>query len=315
MARAQSWRELTIGITGFAVLAGVALWVLLFARVGALHGDTDSIFVLTDDAPGVLNGTEVWLAGRKIGQVRDIHFRPVSTDTLRRLAIHTDILSDQLHYIRRDAYADIRPGGNLIGSPVVWISAGTLSAAPLKNGDSLVTKSTGAMKPVGDKIEALGTRVTLLADSGAKVVGMLNSQIGTLGRLLNNGLPRVARAAGQIASLKRKATAGNGSIALAMNGDVRARFGRIMSTKDSIRALLSSGNGNVARVRNDSTLMRTTSHLRGELDSLMAFTSSSGTIAKARSDTALTAEMTKARAELSAIIADLKKHPGKYVHF
>src|SRR3954452_17352645 len=89
MHRTLEWRDLRVGLTAAAALTGIVLFVLLFARVGAMHGKIASIYVLTDDAPGVLSGTEVWLAGTKIGQVKDVHFRPVRTDTLQRLAIHT----------------------------------------------------------------------------------------------------------------------------------------------------------------------------------------------------------------------------------
>jgi phospholipid/cholesterol/gamma-HCH transport system substrate-binding protein len=315
MHRHVAWRDLRVGVISLSVIMAIVLFVLLFARVGAMHGDISSIYVLTDDAPGVLSGTDVWLAGKKIGQVKDIHFRPITTDTLQRLAIHARIYTDQLHYIRKDAYADIRPGGSLVGAPVVWISSGTSGAIAVKNGDTLITKSTGAMKPVGDKMEALGAKVTSLADSGRRVARMLNEQLGTLGRLANQGLPRVAAAGRQIADLNRRARYGDGSVALLLNGDMRSHFTRIMSQKDSLTRLMSSGNGNVARLRNDSSLMKTVSHLRAELDSLMAINSSTGTLARARSDSTLQLEMKAARAQLSAIIADLKKHPAKYINF
>src|SRR5215217_3211070 len=166
MARNLAWRDLKTGVVAFATIVALALGILLFARVGALHGDTTNIYVVTDDAPGVLDGTEVWLSGQKIGLVRDVHFRSVRTDTLQRLAIHLQILSDRMQYLRRDAYADIRPGGNLIGSPVVWISSGTSNAPALTEGDTLVEISTGMMRPVGERVEALGARMTILADSG-----------------------------------------------------------------------------------------------------------------------------------------------------
>lgn len=315
MHGATEWRDLKIGIIAAVTITAIVLFVLLFARVGAMHGDISSIYVLTDDAPGVLNGTEVWLAGKKVGQVKDIHFRAVTTDTLQRLAIHTQISTDQLPYIRRDAYADIRPGGSLVGAPVIWVSAGTSAGRSLRDGDTLVTKSTGAMKPVGDKIEALGTKVTVLTDSGLRVARMLNEQIGTLGRLAHSGLPRVAAAGRQIADLGSRATSGKGSVSLLMSGDVRPHFARILATKDSIMLLMSSGNGNVARIRNDSALMQRAAHARAELDTLMSITGQNGNVAKLRSDSTLTLQMAAARAQLTAIMADLKKHPTRYIHF
>jgi phospholipid/cholesterol/gamma-HCH transport system substrate-binding protein len=315
MHRTVEWRDLKVGLTATGVITAIVLFVLLFARVGAMHGKTASIYVLTDDAPGVLSGTDVWLAGKKIGQVKDIHFRPVSTDTLQRLAIHTQIYYDQLHYLRKDAWADIRPGGSLVGAPIIWIASGTSNFGSLRDGDTLVTKSTGAMKPVGDKIEALGNKVSSLTDSTLRVAHMLTDQIGTLGRLAHSGLPRVASAAGQIADLSRKARAGQGSLALLAGGTLNVRFNHIVATKDSITRLMNSGNGNIARLKTDSTLIKRVTHLRAELDSLMSLTQGNGTMARARSDSTLRLEMTKARAELTAIIADLKKHPGRYINF
>src|SRR5512138_567856 len=105
MARNLEWRDLKLGAIGLTIIVAGALSVLLFARVGALHGDTTDIYVVTDEAPGVLNGTEVWLSGEKVGLVRDVHFRSVNTDTLKRLAIHLEILSDRMPFIRKDAYA------------------------------------------------------------------------------------------------------------------------------------------------------------------------------------------------------------------
>src|SRR4029078_10704597 len=105
------------------------------------------IAVVAADARGVLSGTEVWLSGQKVGLVKDVHFRPPSTDTLERLAIHLEILSKHMHFIRKDAWAELRPGGNLIGSPVVFISSGTSNVAALNEGDTLKEISTGMMKP------------------------------------------------------------------------------------------------------------------------------------------------------------------------
>ncbi|MEO5589538.1 MAG: MlaD family protein, partial [Gemmatimonadaceae bacterium] len=205
MARKTDWKDLRIGLTAFVGVVGVTLSILFFARVGALHGETTSIYVLTRSAPGVLNGTDVWLSGAKVGQVKDVHFRPASSDTLERVAIHLEILSDKMNYIRTDAYADIRPGGNLIGSPVVWISSGTSRAPALQEGDSLVDRPSTKMQPVGDRVTAIVTRLTALTDSGGRVISLLNSQIGTAGKIVGTGLPRVATAASSMSDILRRA--------------------------------------------------------------------------------------------------------------
>jgi phospholipid/cholesterol/gamma-HCH transport system substrate-binding protein len=310
VSRTLDWRNLRVGVIAFIVIVGSALGILFFARVGALHGDTTNIYVVSDDAPGVLAGTEVWLSGEKIGLVKEVHFRPVTTDTLERIAIHLMILNKYMQYLRKDAWADIRPGGNLIGSPVIWISSGTSKVAALHEGDTLLEISTGMMQPVGDRVTALGARLGTLADSGGKVLRLLQSQAGTAGRLVGEGWPKVTRQTDQISRLARRASQGNGSLALMLNGELGQRLARIRASKDSIAALMNSGRGNIGRFRKDSTLGNQISHLQGELDSLR---SGSGTLAKMKSDSTLRIEMAKMRAELAALMADVKKHPLRYI--
>ena len=313
MARDLEWRNLKTGIIAFAGIVGLAMSILLFARVGALHGDTTDIYVVTDDAPGVLEGTEVWLSGQKVGLVRDIHFRPPSTDTTERLAIHLEILSDRMHFVRKDSWADIRPGGNLIGSPVVWISSGTSKVRALNPGDTLLEISTGKMQPVGDRMARLGARMTVLADSGGKVLRLLQTQAGTAGRLVGSGWPKVTKQTDEIARLSRKATSGNVTLALMLHGELGTHISSIRARKDSIAYMLSSGDGNVGRFRRDSTLMKDIAHLQDELDSLRAMTSSGSGIGRMKTDSTLTKEMARMRVELAALMADVKKHPLRYL--
>ncbi|HEY0243880.1 MAG TPA: MlaD family protein [Gemmatimonadaceae bacterium] len=313
MARDLNWRDLKTGIVAFIVVVGGALSILLFAKVGALHGDTDNIYVLADEAPGVLNGTEVWLSGEKIGLVRDIHFRPVSTDTLYRLAIHLEILRKHLNFVRRDSWADIRPGGNLIGSPVVWISSGTSRAPAVAEGDTLLEISTGKMKPVGERVTELGKRLGSLTDSGGKVLRLLQSQAGTAGRLVGTGWPKVTRQTDEIARLTTRAVQGDGSLALMLHGELGARITRIRASKDSIAALMNSPEGNIGRFRRDSTLVDEVAHLRAQLDSVRADWSAGKGIGRMRSDSTLRMEMARMRVELGALMADIRKRPLQYI--
>jgi phospholipid/cholesterol/gamma-HCH transport system substrate-binding protein len=315
MSRNLAWRDLKTGTIAFFAIVGLAMSILLFARVGALHGDTTNIYVVTDDAPGVLNGTEVWLSGTKVGLVRDIHFRPVTTDTSQRLAIHLQVLTKHMPYLRRDAWADIRPGGNLIGSPVVWISSGTSTARALQEGDTLVEVSTGMMKPVGERMEALGGRLTSLADSSAKVLRLLQSQAGAAGRLVGTGWPRVTQQTDQIARLSRRAMRGGGTLDGLMHGEIGTHIANIRATKDSISLLLNTPEGNLGRLRNDSSLNLRVAHLRGQVDSLRAVLGTANGIAKLRSDSTMTAEIARVRVELAALMADIKKHPLRYIRF
>ncbi|MEO5509816.1 MAG: MlaD family protein, partial [Longimicrobiales bacterium] len=285
MARSLDWRELKTGTIAFAVLSAIVIFILFFARVGALHGDKSTIYVLTQDAEGVLEGTEVWLSGQKIGLVKDLHYRAPSTDTLQRLVIHTDILSDRMHFIRRDAYADIRAGDNLIGSPIVFISSGTSNAPALASGDTLVNKSVGKMKPVGVKVGELGTRLSALSDSSKRLVALLNSEQGTVGAFTHEGIAKLADASATMSKLMNEATTGNGSFARITHMNLGARFSSIAAAKDSITLLVTTDRGNVGRFRKDSTLFKEIDHVRAQLDSLKSLAAGGNGVARLRGDT------------------------------
>ena len=315
MSRDLQWSELKTGVIAFAVLATIVISILLFARVGQMHGDKDNIYVLSQEADGVLEGTEVWLSGQKIGLVKDIHFRPLSTDTLQRLAIHTEILRERMPWIRRDAWADIRPGDNLIGSPIVFISSGSSKAPPLKSGDTLINISTGKIKPLGVKVGELTEKLTSLADSGKKVVAALSSPKTNIGAFRSSGIAKINNANAALSGLMNKATQGSGSIALASRDDLPGRVSHILAAKDSIALLLTTDRGSVGRFRKDSTLFKQVSHIRSQLDTLKTMMSGKSGIARLRGDTTLTSEMARARAQLTAVMADLKKHPGRYIAF
>lgn len=57
------WRGLLPGTIIVVVIAALTVAVLVYARVGRLHGDTYRLYIRTDAARGVIKGTEVWLAG------------------------------------------------------------------------------------------------------------------------------------------------------------------------------------------------------------------------------------------------------------
>jgi hypothetical protein len=78
---------------------------------------------------------------------------------------------------------------------------------------------------------------------------------------------------------------------------------------------LNTPEGNLGRLRNDSSLNLRVAHLRGQVDSLRAVLGTANGIAKLRSDSTMTAEIARVRVELAALMADIKKHPLRYIRF
>ncbi|HET9775226.1 MAG TPA: MlaD family protein [Gemmatimonadaceae bacterium] len=314
MSQQLHWRELTGGLIAMTVIVVLTLIVLVFARVGALHGKKVTLYVVTDGAPGVMAGTEVWLAGEKQGLVKDVTFRPPSADKSERLLITTEFLAEALPNVRRDSYAQIRPGGSLIGVPVINIAPGSATSPPLHAGDTVPTRKA-ALTTLTQDVGKIGPQFAALGAATRELSNKITRPVGTIGNYRANGLPDLPDVSAGISSLNARAH-GNGTIGRAMRGDLRASASRTMASADSIRTLLASNRGSIGRFRRDTTLVGKAQHVLAQLDSLHTLLSTPLTgIAMAHSDSALTRKLAQTHALLAALIRDVKENPMRYIRF
>ena len=95
-----------------------------------------------------------------------------------------------------------------------------------------------------------------------------------------------------------------------------ARAVRVMAEVDSIRALLGSGAHSLGRFRRDSTLGREIQRVRADAADVWRLVSdSTGTIGRFRGDSAITHAIHRDMLALDSLMADLKKHPFRYIAF
>ena len=308
------WRELTGGIIAAAAIALLTIVVLVFARVGALHGKKVTLYVVTDEAPGVLPGTDVWLAGEKEGLVKDVSFRPPTVDNSERLIITTEILKDALPSVRRDSYAQIRSGATLIGTPVVYISPGTTGAPGLRDGDTIRARPKAGIADLTEDIGAVAPEFAALGSATKDLAAKIDRPLGTIGNARANSFEDYADIEAGMKSLHARATSGNGTIASLDRTKLLGRASRTIAAADSIRALASSNRGNYGRFRRDSTLVTKAKHVLAELDTLRSLVKSPvGTIAAVHSDSVLSRQLERQRTLLDALIKDIKANPMRYI--
>jgi ABC-type transporter Mla subunit MlaD len=205
------------------VVAGVL--ILMYATVGSLHGKTFTLFVETNEAHGVIRGTEVWLNGQRVGLEKSVGFQSSAEDTTQRLLIRLAVLESARDQIRRDSRTQIRSGGSLISSPVIYVHSGTARARGVADGDTLqsegptdfetatakaaaartelpeiignvktlssqITKSDGpvaAFREAGPQIRNVTTRAS-------RVMSRLSSRSGTIGAALADSVGIMNRA-------------------------------------------------------------------------------------------------------------------------
>jgi len=316
MPRHLHWRELTGGIIATALIVGLIVVIFLFARVGALHGKKVTLYVLTDDATGVLSGTEVWLGGKKEGLVKSVGFRPPSPDTLERLVIRTEVLQEGLPNVRRDSHASIRPGDSMIGAIVVYISPGTAASPQLHDGDTVHVQHHSRIANLTKDVGQIGPAFSELMAQVQELNTKTSGPVGTFGNIRAHGIPRLPDVSARMSRIARKATSGNGTLALAGRTDLTGRASRAMAAADSIRALMSSNKGSIGRFRRDSTLVTKAGKVLAEVDTLRSLLSNPmGSIAAAHPDSALTRQLASTRFLLDSLLNDARKHKGRYINF
>ena len=316
MPRHLRWSELTGGIIATAVIVGLIVVIFLFARVGALHGKKVTLYVLTDDATGVLAGTEVWLGGKKEGVVKDVTFRPPSADTLERVVIQTEFLKEELPNVRRDSHASIRPGDSMIGAIVVYISPGTAAFPQLRDGDTVHVQHHSRIADLTKDVGKIEPAFTELASQVKDLSTKMSQPVGTFGNARTHGIPRMPDVSARMSRIAAKATGGNGALALAARNDLTGRASHAMAAADSIRTLMMSNKGSIGRFRRDSTLATKAGGVLAEVDTLRSLLADPlGSIATAHSDSVLSRELARTHALLDSLIKDARKRRGRYINF
>ena len=317
MSRPRSWRDLKLGVGVLAVTVGAAAFVLVFARVGALHGRTLRLEAAVPDATGVLPGTEVWMAGQKIGVVKAVGYRPPDADPRLRVLLGVEVLAEYQPQIRRGAQVSVRPGTSLIGSPVLAVAAPRGTGAPIRDGDTLFTDPNLRFESIRTQVtNVTGTELPVILDNLRVLAVQLRTAQGTLGALGVTGVDRLAATGRLLEQIANRASAGGGTVGAARTSPLPGRAREIFARLSTLRARLGDTRTTAGRFRTDSTLWRSVDSLRTELATLERLADSpDGTAGRLRHDAALQRQFTAARAELDALLADARRNPLRYVAF
>ena len=318
MPRTLRWSSLVPGVIIFATIVAVVVAVLMFAQVGALHGDTFRLYAAMGSARGVIEGTEVWLSGQKVGLVTGVGFRPVHVDTNRRVVIGMDVLEEYREQLRANSSAQVRAGGTLIGAQVVWLASGTANEPMLADGDTIEALPHGDTESVSAKAAMAAREFPAIIANIKLLSQQLTSTQGTLGAMgADQGGRPLMVLRERATRLTSQAASGDGSIGLALRGgDLTARARTAFARSDSIRLMLADTATSLGRFRRDSTLLANVASVRNEVSIVRALLdSSSGSAGRLKNDKAIVRELTEVESELGALMADIQRRPMRYIAF
>jgi hypothetical protein len=221
--------------------------------------------------------------------------------------------------IRRDAVAQIRAGGSLIGAVVVYLSPGSASAPAIRDGDTIRTSPQADIEGSTARFGAAGKELPAILGNVRALRAELQATEGTAGALLHQETAATAQLKStgtQLARLRVRVGAARGSVSRLMDGTLGARVSVVLARVDSVRTLLASPNGSLGRLRKDSTLVTEISDIQKELARVRAsLTESQGTAGRVLHDSAMVSALGDVQREMGLLVADMKKHPLRYNPF
>jgi hypothetical protein len=319
MAHRLGWKQLSIGIIALAVLAGAAVAILTFGRVGTLRGKKFRLYVATDAARGVIRGTEVWLDGQRVGLVKGVGFRPAGAPAKERLVIALDVLEKEQSKIRLDSRVQVRAGANLIGDRVVYVRSGTPAARAVVEGDTLRAFEQNDMEELSSEAAMMMREFPGILENVKLLSVQVKAAEGTLGAFgLNDNGADMRRLRARTSRLFARLGDSTGSFGLARANaeELVTRARGAMARVDSIRALVASEEHSLGRFRRDSTIVTEITRTRAELAELRRLMSDpSGSFGRSRADSAIVRAILRDLRAIDSLRADMKKHPLRYIAF
>jgi phospholipid/cholesterol/gamma-HCH transport system substrate-binding protein len=319
MIRRPGWKDLSIGLLAAAGIIAVALFILVYGRVGRLRGKTITVYATTDAARGVIPGTEVWLDGQKIGLVKGVSFQPPSVNPRERLVITLNVLDKARSNLRLDSQIDIRAGTSVIGDQVVYLSSGRVTARAVVNGDTIHGGRQADVEEASSDVALASREFPGIIENVKLLAAQLQTAEGTIGAFgMDMHAPEMADVHVRSTRLLSRIFNGNGTVGRTMSGtsELRTRAALAMAQVDSIKALLGSNDHALGRFRRDSTLIVEMQRVRTELANVEALADSpTGTIGRFRTDSVVVRNVHRDMASLDSLFADVKKHPFHYIIF
>jgi ABC-type transporter Mla subunit MlaD len=306
-------RRLLFGSLLIIGILGLAIVIFFLDAVIDLFTNRMSVVATMPDAPGLVTGSPVWVAGELVGSVRKIEFRQPSADPQERVALTLEIPERLRAHLGPGTHVRVT-SARLIGEPVVDVVPGPPGGPPLGGGDTLRGGDVLQVSDIVDRIRAaragferLSDEFAALAASPALQDGRLRAvqtRFAAVGREL--AAVRAASADGTLARLLRDPAFGATLDALgtrvqrlrATLGDARRdRGAEAAAVADAFRQLT---------VRADS-VSRQIATLQSEADA------AAGTLPRLASDSSLAVALRRVQAQLDSLIQEARSNPFRFV--
>ena len=297
-------KEVKIGI--YAIVILLCAWAgIRFLSGVDVFGRHAVYYARYEQVNGVQNAAAVMIRGVKIGKVSEIR---VSPDDPTSVEV---VLSIPRSYrLPVDSEAKIF-STSIMGSKAIEIVLGS-SPEILESGSNINSGYTKDLMAVADsELDYYKDKITTLVEN-------FNATLKSLNALVDNNNKSITEALEHLNSITAglDGAIGKGKQQLA---DIVASIDKFTKTLSENSAHIDSIMTNVDSVTSalaEKNAGKSLGESLAELNSVLAkINGGEGTVGRLMCDEQLYANLTQASANLSALLADLKEHPKRYVHF
>ena len=297
-------KEVKIGI--YAVVILLCAWAgIRFLSGVDVFGRNATYYAHYNQVNGVQSAAAVMIRGVKIGKVSDIR---VSPDNPTEVEI---VLSIPRSYkLPTDSEARIF-STSIMGGKAIEILLGS-SDEILESGATINSGYAKDLMSFADSdLECYKDKISTLADN-------FNTTLQSLNALLDNNNKAITEAIAHLNSVAAGLDGAIGRDTHALNDIVTSidTFTKTLSDNSArIDSIVKNVDGLTSELVDKGTA-KTLAQSLDELNSVLAkINSGEGTVGGLVNDKQLYDNLTQASANLSALLADLKEHPKRYVHF
>jgi phospholipid/cholesterol/gamma-HCH transport system substrate-binding protein len=255
--------ELRVGILVFISI--IILIFLILNATGDINPFASKLHLKAQfaNADGLRPGSEVRLAGVRVGKVEEIFLLPPSDDPKApkveaRLSLDGKIDGKPANErIRQDSVAQLTSPGLLGNEKIINITPGTSASAPVPDWHTLPTSSANSFTDLASSGNDLVQRLTKISDQVNEITRKINEGQGTLGRVVNdealyNNLNAAIRDTQEVV---RQIRSGQGSAGKFVNDP--ALYNNLNDTVEQLQAIatdLRAGRGTAGKLFTDEAL-------------------------------------------------------------
>lgn len=301
---------------GLAIIGGIiALTILIFFIPDAYRRLTPSaeLVAVMAKAGALDKASEVWIAGRKVGDVLSVQLRPADVDSTVRVAVRLRVPRKYMQHVRKDSEVRVT-SARLIGEPAIDILPGSPDSPPAEDGDTLRVRAGGSLEGVLDRTFRVSASLdALFTDMRAIERASGNAREREIARLNRN----LKSTMGEFRTLMK--TMETTPLRTLSDPQFQQLLSRLSTRSTQLGAALRDAAGRAARAKSDAqpSLDRLTARadtIQAVIADLQARINAGGGgfLIRAQRDSAITKAIAETQLQLDSLIAETTRNPLRF---